>query len=446
MSYSDINGDTSLQKLADREGTMGVGLTLANRRRSLASASVGNLLEWYEFSTYAVLSPFIALVLFSPTDPASALLATLGVFAVGFLARPLGGVFFGFVGDRIGRKAVLLITMLIMAGSCLAIGLLPTYAAIGGWASGLLLLFRCIQGFAHGGESATSTTYLAEIAPMGRRGLWGSASGVAIIGGSILAFVISALLATVFGDDAMESWGWRVPFLLGGLLAVVVLWMRRSMTESDVFDEAKAKDETVVTNPAERRKLIIAVIRMIAFTSGVTCVNYVWMSYMSTYAISSQGMGTSAAYWAASIGQLASLIALPFMGALSDRIGRKPMVFAFAVLGLVTTIPFALFVDDRPWTLAITVAASLIIWAMAQGMVPALNAENYSTKVRSRGIGFSYSLSVAVFGGTAPYLNQLFVNLGVPWVFYVYVMALCVVTLITGFLFKETKSVHLNDV
>lgn len=216
--------------------------TLRSRRKSLFASTVGNVLEWYEWSAYAVFAPFIATVMFNPSDRVSALLSTLAVFAVGFLMRPLGGIVFGRIADRRGRKFVLVTTMLMMAGGSLVIGLMPTYASIGAWASLVLLLARMAQGFAHGGESATANTYVAEIAPSESRGLWGSIVFVAIFGGSALAYSVGGAVTSVLSDGAVAEWGWRVPFLLGALLALAALWLRRSMDESEVFAEGRAED------------------------------------------------------------------------------------------------------------------------------------------------------------------------------------------------------------
>src|SRR5699024_8261142 len=179
---------------------------------------------------------FIAAIMFNPANPVSALLSTLAVFAVGFLARPLGGFVFGRIADRRGRKFVLITTMLIMAGGSFLIGAMPTYKTLGVWASMLLLVIRLVQGFAHGGESAAANTYIAEIAPAARRGMWSSIAFIAIFAGSVLAYGVGGTLTSIMDDNAVTAWGWRIPFLLGGLLALVALWMRRGMIESDVFE------------------------------------------------------------------------------------------------------------------------------------------------------------------------------------------------------------------
>ncbi len=204
----------------------------ATRRRSMMASTVGNVLEWYEWSAYAVFAPFIAKAMFNSTDPVSALLSTLAVFAVGFLMRPLGGIIFGRISDVKGRKFVLITTMLMMAGGSLLIGLMPTYGQIGVAASVLLLLARVAQGFAHGGESATANTYIAEIAPHNKRGQWGSIVFVAIFGGSVLAFSIGGGVTNVLSNTEVAEWGWRIPFLFGAVLALAALYMRRGMSES----------------------------------------------------------------------------------------------------------------------------------------------------------------------------------------------------------------------
>ncbi|MET4637433.1 MFS transporter [Mycetocola sp. 2940] len=413
--------------------------------KSLFASTAGNLLEWYEWSAYAVFSPFIAAAMFEPSDPGSALLATFAVFAVGFLMRPIGGWVFGLIGDRRGRKFVLLITMLMMAAACFLIGLAPGYAQIGVWASVLLLVLRCLQGFAHGGESAASTTYVAEIAPKEKRGLWTSAVFIAITGGSVLAFLIGAIITSIFGAEAVGEWAWRIPFILGGLLALVVLWLRRNMDESDVFEEDAADAALNATPPTTRAQNVRIALKMIFFTAGVTAVNYTWGSYMTTFAITQRGMEASTAYWMSVIAQLICCISMPFWGMLSDRVGRKPMIFVFAIASIALTIPLTTLISDQGWTLLVAVGIALTLWAIPGSIYSAVLAENFPTRIRTRGIGIAYALSVALFGGTAPYLNQLFVSFDLGWMFSVYIMFLCVLTIVATLFMKETKGIDLKD-
>ena len=209
-----------------------------NAVKSLVASTTGQLFEWYEWTAYAVFAPFIAAAMFNNDNPVSALLATFAVFAVGFLMRPLGGIVFGRIADVRGRKHVLIVTMLMMASASLLIGVLPSYDSIGIYASVLLLLSRMIQGFAHGGESATAYSYVAEIAPPHRRGMWGSLVFVAIMGGTVVAYGVGGGITALLSESAVGAWGWRIPFLLGALFALFVLYLRSSMEESDVFDTA----------------------------------------------------------------------------------------------------------------------------------------------------------------------------------------------------------------
>jgi MHS family alpha-ketoglutarate permease-like MFS transporter len=417
--------------------------TLASRKKSLVASSVGNVLEWYEWSAYAVFAPFIAAAMFSQDDPVSALLSTLAVFAVGFLMRPLGGIVFGRIADKRGRKFVLVTTMLMMATGSLLIGIMPTYGAIGAWASALLLLARMMQGFAHGGESATAYSYVGEIAPPNRRGMWGSVAFIAIFGGSVLAYTVGGVITTTLTESAVGQWGWRIPFLLGSLLALFALYLRRSMDESDVFDADQEQDD----HPSVPRKTVVrAILLMVGMTSGVTAAHYTWTSYVSTYAITQQDMNPDTAYWMLVIAQVVALVSLPFLGRLSDSIGRRPMLAAFAVLMFVLQIPLTMLISSEGWTLLLATTVALLVVAIPGSILSSTLSESFPTHLRTQSIGFAYSFSVAVFGGTAPYLNQLFLGWDLGWVFGVYIMVLAALTGVACLFMKETKGVRLQDV
>ncbi|MBD8053922.1 MFS transporter [Rhodococcus ruber] len=415
--------------------------TLASKKKSLFASAVGNVLEWYEWSAYAVFAPFIAAVMFNNSDPISALLSTLAVFAVGFLMRPLGGIVFGRIADRRGRKFVLVTTMLMMATGSLVIGIMPTYESIGAWASLILLAARIMQGFAHGGESATAYSYVGEIAPPHRRGMWGSVAFIAIFGGSVLAYSIGGAVTSSLSETAVAEWGWRIPFLIGACLALVALYLRRSMDESDVFDAHQEQDE----QPRIPRKTVVrAILLMIGMTSGITAAHYTWTSYVSTYAITQQGMDPDVAYWMSVIAQSIALVSLPFWGMLSDRIGRRPMLFAFAALMLVLQLPLTMMISSAGWTLLVATTVALLVVSVPASVLSATLSESFPTRLRTQAIGFAYSFSVAVFGGTAPYLNQLLIGRGIGWAFSVYIMVLCVLTGIACVFMRETKGIRLE--
>lgn len=443
-------------------------IDIRKQRRSMLASVTGQLLEWYEWSAYAVFAPFIAGALFNPQNQVSALLSTFGVFAIGFLFRPLGGVVFGRIADKRGRRFVLVTTMLLMAGGSVMIGLLPTYESIGILASALLLLARIVQGFAHGGESATANSYIAEIAPAHRRGLWGSTVFMTIFGGAIIAFVIGGIITGTLSEPEVQSWGWRIPFLLGALLAIVALWLRVGMVESQVFQADEATP--VVEDPAAARTAAeapaatpregaspqgtsataapatdsgtgsgtgslhrglgvesftektlaplsrpLAIVLIFFLVSGVAASNYTWTSYVSTYAISQEGMDPSGAYWSLVAALVVGLAALPFWGAVSDRVGRRPVLLIFAIGVIVTQFPLMAFIDDRPWTLFVATSIGLFVLSAGASLLACVMAETFPTHARTASIGLAYSLATAVFGGTTPYVNQLAVSQGVPW-------------------------------
>lgn len=424
-----------------------------NAVRSLAASTTGQLFEWYEWTAYAVFAPFIAAAMFNDENPVSALLATFAVFAVGFLMRPLGGIVFGRVADVRGRKYVLIVTMLMMAGASLAIGLLPSFDSIGIVASALLLLCRMVQGFAHGGESATAYSYVAEIAPPHRRGMWGSLVFVAIMGGTVVAYGIGGGITAILSESAVGDWGWRVPFLLGAVFALFVLYLRSGMEESDVFEAAEAlqKDGEVEAAPEvvisfSRARMARAIGLVVAMVSGITVAHYTWSSYASTFAITQRDMDAGAAFWMIFGSQLIALCTLPLWGLLSDRIGRRPVIFIFAV-GTIITTPFLMgMIDDRPWTLFVASLLAMTLVAAAGSILSSFMSEAFPTKMRTAGIGFAYSLSVAVFGGSAPYLNAQFIEWDLYWLISGYIIALCVCTIIATLVMKETRGHDLHKV
>lgn len=429
----------------------------ANRggMRSLVASTVGQMFEWYEWTAYAVFATFIAGAMFHSGNEVSALLSTLAVFAVGFLMRPLGGIVFGRIADARGRKFVLVTTMLTMAVASLLMGLLPTYDSIGVLASVLLLVLRMVQGFAHGGESATANSYVAEIAPANRRGMWGSLVYVAIMSGTVVAYAIGGGITEVLSESAVASWGWRVPFLLGALFALFVLYLRSGMEESDVFDRADGAADVVtiseVTTPTAtpgagygRGRLAAAIGLVIMMVSGVTVAHYTWSSYASTFAITQRGMDPGTAFWAITISQLVALFTLPLWGRLSDSIGRRPVVLIFAVGTIVTTVPLKAMISDTFWSLTIASFVAMVFVAAAGAVLSSMMSEAFPTKVRAAGIGFAYSMSVAVFGGSAPYLNAFFIDKGMDWLVNGYIIALCVCTILATLAMKETRAADLH--
>lgn len=415
---------------------------MKSKRKSLFASGIGNVLEWYEWSAYAVFAPFIAAVMFNPDNQVSALLSTFAVFAVGFLMRPLGGIVFGRIADKKGRKFVLVTTMMLMATGSLIIGVMPTYESVGVFASAILLLARVLQGFAHGGESATAYSYVGEIAPPNRRGMWGSVTFIAIFGGSVLAYTLGGAITSTLSETAVGEWGWRIPFLLGAVLALVALYIRRNMEESDVFHE---EDTAIAPEPVDKKVLARAILLMIGMTSGITAAHYTWSSYISTFAITEKGMDPDTAYWALVVAQVIAIVSLPLFGRLSDSIGRRPMLAFFAIAMAALQFPLTAMITDAGWTLLLATTIALLIISVPACVLSATLSEAFPTRVRTAGIGFAYSFSVAVFGGTAPYLNQLFTNHDVGWIFHVYVILLSLATGVACLIMKETRGANLKE-
>lgn len=426
--------------------------TRPDQRRSLIATGVGNLLEWFDWAVYAVFATYISGALFDKSDPVSALLGTLAVFAVGFVMRPLGGWFFGRLADKKGRKWVLMVTMLTMAGGSLMIALIPSYESIGGFASVLLLLARLIQGFAHGGESTASNVYLPEIAPNNKRAIFGSTIGVAMSGGTVLATLFGRLLAQELEPVDMASWGWRIPFFFGALLALAVLWLRRNMMESEVHTEhVEATDSAQAAKAAarpnwSRGKIFSRSVEIFFYMAGTTLPYYIWSSYAAVYAISQHGMDPAAAFGATLGAMLINIVLTPIMGWVSDKIGRRPPVIFYNLATAALTFPMFGFITDAAWTLFVAQSVMMGISACIAGTQPAMMSEQVPTAYRTLIMGTAMPLAVAIFGGTAPYLNTYFNSMDLGWAFNVYMIAVCLGSAFVVWRWKETKGIDLRDV
>lgn len=422
------------------------GRTLSRKQRttSLAAVVSGNFLEWFDWTVYAIFTTYIAANFFDQSDGASAVLMTLGVFAGGFLARPLGGLIFGRVGDKLGRKTALVIAMILMGVGSGLIAVMPTYESIGVWASLGLFAARLIQGIAHGGESGNAYTYLAEIAPKDKRGLWGSSIMFTVTLGVMAATALGALLTSFLAPEPMNDWGWRIAFGVGAVLALAALFVRRKAEESQFFEEVK--EEPAAAKTVSKRQLTIIAIRIVLLTSLTMVLYYTWMSFFSAYAISSKGMDENGAYLASLGAQVVALVALPLWGALSDRIGRKRQLRIWSLAVMVVVFPVSWLLTDEPWTLFVAQSLALIVWAAQASIHSTVMAEQAPTEARSTSVGVWSSVGAALTGGTAPYLNTWLTGLGLEWVFSAYIIALAVVTLITLRFIPETAGVPMDEI
>ncbi|WP_082060825.1 MFS transporter [Pseudomonas abietaniphila] len=413
------------------------------RLKSLRAAGIGNALEWFDWTLYATFSVYLASNLFDKTDARSAMLATLAVFAVGFVARPVGGLLFGHLSDRLGRRTILIITMMLQAISSLGIAVIPGYQSIGLYASVALLFFRLMQGLAHGGETGVSYTYVAEIAPSKHRGLWSSSLYIGVTLGVMAATGVAAALTWLCGAQGMSEYGWRIGFGIGGVLGIYALFLRRGAQESHVFVAQQAQSRS---SPRLSRGEVLRISRNIVMLAAAANVTYyAWVTFGAATAIA-QGMDANGAYLASLLAQILCVCWLPVCGMLSDRLGRKPMVIAWGVGVVVLTYPISVMVTTEPHTLFLAQVLGLGAWSLIAAIFPAVLSEQVPTQARAQGVGFVSSVSVAIFGGTAPYLHSYLTGADLGYLYVGYVMGLGLVTVIAGFLIKETAGIDLAQI
>lgn len=424
------------------------GSTKRSALVSLRAAAAGNILEWFDWTLYSIFSTYIAANFFSKENPVSALLSTLAVFAVGFLARPLGALFFGRVADKRGRKFVLIATICTIAGASLLIAVIPSYDSIGIWSSLLLLTARLAQGFAHGGESGVSYTYVSEIAPKKNRGLWSSSVFFAVTVGVMLATLLGLFLNSILGKETVAQDGWRIAFVIGAVLGLFVLFLRRDAEETPQFVEDKTIAESIIAESPKlsRMQTFKLCILAIMLSCAHNCAYYIWATFASSMAINSRGMEPSGAFTASLFAQAVCLAALVLWGFLSDKIGRRPMIIAFGIAAIVCFYPLSRLISDQPWTLFIAQTGGMMIWAMGAAMYPAFIAELFPTHIRATSVAVATSVSVAIFGGTAPLLITWLGQNDMEWAFWVYEGVLALFAIIGGLIVKETKGIDLSAV
>ncbi|MBI1397806.1 MAG: MFS transporter [Betaproteobacteria bacterium] len=404
-------------------------------RRAVAAAVVGNLLEWYDFAIYGYLATIVSRAFFSSADEVAALLATFATFGVGFVVRPLGGIVIGRLGDVRGRKVALTLTMFLMAAGTVTIGLIPTIDHIGVAAPILLVAARLVQGFAAGGEWGGSTAFIVEWAPHGRRGLYGSFQQASVAAGMLLGSAVAAVCSSLLSAQAMESWGWRIPFLLGGVLAPVGLYIRRSISETPAFEAARA---SAVRRPGEGLRLAG---KALGFTVLWTVAYYTMLSYMPTFTQKFAGLTRTQALWSNTVGLLVLVVTVPLAGHLSDRLGRKPLLLACCVGFAVLCFPLFRVLLEQPslvTVIGIQVLFALMI-ATFSGPGPAAIAEIFPTHLRSTWMSAGYSVAAALFGGFAPFIaTWLIARTGSPLSPTIYVIGAAVVSTFVIVRLRET--------
>ena len=421
--------------------TGGSTRTRRERLRILLGTGVGNAIEWYDWNVYIVFAPFFAAQFFNPANEVSALLSTLAIFAVGFVMRPLGGFVFGWLADRHGRRRAMLLAISLAAGGSLLIGLSPTYGSVGVTASLVLLVARLLQGLAHGGEIAASHTYITEVAPSDRRGRWASVIYVSGMTAVLVATLLGVTLTGLLSESQLYAWGWRVPFIVGGLLGIGAVYLRSRLEETEAYTKVQAEDEpdgrtSVLRGMWDNRR---AVVQVLGLTIGGTVFFYTWAIAAPAYAISAKGMAPSTALWSGAVATALLIVLLPFAGALSDRIGRRPNFLIFAIGGAVATFPLNRLIQGEAWQLLVAMSIAMVLIAFVVSMMPAALAELFPTHVRASGFAVPYSLAVALTGGTAPYLQSWLASRGQGDLFLGYTVAVLLITAVATIVTPETN-------
>jgi MHS family alpha-ketoglutarate permease-like MFS transporter len=414
---------------------------MKRRIRAIVIGSIGNLVEWYDFYAYTAFALYFASAFFPQTDPVVQQLNAAVLFAATFLMRPLGGWLFGYLADHFGRRLSLTLSVVFMCFGSLMIAVTPTYASIGFAAPALLALARVIEGLSLGGEYGASATYLSEVADARHRGFYSSFQYVTLIGGQLAAIIVLLLLQKVFlTPEQLKAWGWRIPFVIGALLAIFAAVMRRNLQETEAFIEAKkAVKPTGSIRDLLRypRELLLVV----GLTAGGTAAFYTFTTYMQTFVRLSVGL-TEDQTTLVIFGTLVFATFLqPIYGALSDRIGRKPLLIFFGAVGTLATVPILTALKDTkaPFVVFLLICAAWIFTAGYTSINAVVKAELFPTNVRALGVGLPYAITVSVFGGTAPAIALYFKSIGHEAWFYYYLSAIIFLSLLIYSTMRDTK-------
>ncbi|QSB21149.1 MFS transporter [Pseudomonas sp. 15A4] len=391
---------------------------------AIVGASSGNLVEWFDFYVYAFCAIYFAPAFFPSDDPTVQLLNTAGVFAAGFLMRPIGGWLFGRVADKHGRKNSMMISVLMMCAGSLVIACLPTYATIGAWAPFLLLMARLFQGLSVGGEYGTTATYMSEVALRGQRGFFASFQYVTLIGGQLLAVLTVVILQQFLSADELKAYGWRIPFVVGAVAAVISLVLRRSLKETTTAEVRQNKDAGSMSALFRDHKA--AFITVLGYTAGGSLIFYTFTTYMQKYLVNTVHMDAKVASYIMTGALFLYMCMQPVFGMLADKIGRRASMLWFGGLGTLCTVPLLLTLKTTtsPVIAFVLITLALAIVSFYTSISGLVKAEMFPVQVRALGVGLAYAVANAIFGGSAEYVALGLKNMGMENTFYWYVTAM----------------------
>ncbi|HEY9237112.1 MULTISPECIES: MFS transporter [Phenylobacterium] len=411
------------------------------RLKSIIGGSTGNLVEWYDWYVYSAFTLYFAPIFFPAGDRTAQLLNAAAIFAVGFLMRPIGAWIMGVYADSRGRKAGLTLSVSLMCAGSLLIAVTPSYAAIGWLAPAILVLARLMQGLSVGGEYGASATYLSEMAGRSRRGFFSSFQYVTLISGQLLALLVLLVLQAVLTEPQLESWGWRIPFLIGGVLAIVVFYLRRGLEETQSFKNAQAAEAPKSSSLALFRHYPRQALIVMALTAGGTLAFYAYSTYMQKFLVNTSGFDRETATAITAAALFIYMLLQPVAGALSDKIGRKPLMVGFGVLGVMFTWPIftKLSVTGDAYAAFGIVLGALVIVTGYTSINAVVKAELFPAHIRALGVALPYALANTIFGGTAEYVALWFKSRGMESGFYWYVTAMIGLSLVTYLRMRDTR-------
>ncbi|WP_423416380.1 MFS transporter [Hyphomicrobium sp. B1] len=413
-------------------------MSFGQRIRAILIGSSGNLVEWYDFYVYAAFSLYFAKAFFPAGNQTAQLLNTAAIFAVGFLMRPIGAWLFGRMADRHGRRVSLTASVLLMCFGSAMIAVTPVYATIGVAAPIILLIARMIQGLSLGGEYGTSATYLSEMATSKHRGFYSSFQYVTLIGGQLTAMLVLIVLQTfVLTASQLEAWGWRIPFVIGALLALIAFVMRRDLVETDSFARETRREGSLAALMRHPREVAI----VIGLTMGGTLAFYTYTTYMQKFLANTAGFSKDTATLVSASALFVYMLLQPIVGAISDKVGRRPVLVTFGVLGTLCTVPLLSAIGNvrDPWEAFLLIVAGLAIVSCYTAINAVVKAELFPTSVRALGVGLPYALTVALFGGTAEWVALWLKQAGRETYFYWYVTGCIALSLIVYATMRDTR-------